>query len=541
MNLKNVTTACLLAISSLTFAQATMTNGPELENDRDSKMNRMLGGDDNNYFCYRVRSKGKGTSFFIEKYDKTSLKPVFSKEISLEEENKTKIEDVFYTNGKIYVFRRQYDKKADKMTLFYQTVSSAGVVSPQLKEVTSYSSDHYEFVNFDIIQNSAKSKFLIKASHKANKKDQYKTDLILMDAVSEKKLWTKYSNINGSDDFTGFIGFMLDDNDNVYYGYSYEASGSNEKERRYGLSMGIIESASQNAVNVDLPFDDSYLVSDIEFSKNNNNEITIGGFLKDVIERKGRDLVKIGIFSFKVDIASKKVVSKTMKTFDDKLLTALESNPRRSRYFQYKLDYILPVGDASYFVGEQYQEQMVVERTQYGVNIYWTYEYMDVIVAKLNAKGEFEWIKNSPLRIAIDRQNYRYLFKQYIAIATNNNIYILNDDHPKNIERYQKADFEAKDLKSVRGIHGSNFVCNTISLTDGSVKERKVLMENEDYCFAPIQERNPQFIPPSNCEIFVPGKNNEIVIYTEDKGRDRFSKIKFNSKSLMKYLRLNRR
>mgnify|MGYP000979586138 FL=1 len=528
MNLKNVTTACLLAISSLTFAQATMTNGPELENDRDSKMNRMLGGDDNNYFCYRVRSKGKGTSFFIEKYDKTSLKPVFSKEISLEEENKTKIEDVFYTNGKIYVFRRQYDKKADKMTLFYQTVSSAGVVSPQLKEVTSYSSDHYEFVNFDIIQNSAKSKFLIKASHKADKKDQYKTDLILMDAVSEKKLWTKYSNINGSDDFTGFIGFMLDDNDNVYYGYSYEASGSNEKERRYGLSMGIIESASQNAVNVDLPFDDSYLVSDIEFSKNNNNEITIGGFLKDVIERKGRDLVKIGIFSFKVDIASKKVVSKTMKTFDDKLLTALESNPRRSRYFQYKLDYILPVGDASYFVGEQYQEQMVVERTQYGVNIYWTYEYMDVIVAKLNAKGEFEWIKNSPLRIAIDRQNYRYLFKQYIAIATNNNIYILNDDHPKNIERYQKADFEAKDLKSVRGIHGSNFVCNTISLTDGSVKERKVLMENEDYCFAPIQERNPQFIPPSNCEIFVPGKNNEIVIYTEDKGRDRFSKIKFN-------------
>ena len=261
--------------------------------------------------------------------------------------------------------------------------------------------------------------------------------------------------------------------------------------------------------------------------KNNNNQITIGGFLKDVIERKGRDLVKIGIFNFKVDLATKKVVSKTMKTFDDKLLTALESNPRRSKYFQYKLDYILPVGDASYFVGEQYQEQMVIERTQYGVNIYWTYEYMDVIIAKLNAKGEFEWIKNSPLRIAIDRQNYRYLFKQYIAIATTKNLYILNDDHPKNIERYQKADFEAKDLKSVRGIHGSNFVCNTISLADGAVKERKVLMENEDYCFAPIQERNPQFIPPSNCEIFVPGKNNEIVIYTEDKGKDRFSKIKF--------------
>lgn len=510
------------------FSQATITNGPELDNDRDSKMNRMLGGDDNSFYCYRIRSKGKGTSFFIEKYNKKGLKPEFSKEISLEEENKTKIEDVEYANGKVFIFRRQYDKKADKMTLFYQTVSSDGTVSPNLKEVVSFNSDHYEFVNFDIYSNPSKTKFLIKASHKADKKDQYKTDLILMDAFNEKKIWTKFSNINGTDDFSGFIGFMLDDQDNIYYGYTYEATGSSEKEKKYGLSLGIIESASQNASTVELPFDDNYLVSDIEFNKNNNNEITIGGFLKDVIERKGRDLVKVGIFNFKVDLVGKKVASKTVKTFDDKLLTDLESNPRRSKYFKYKLDYIIPIGDASYYIGEQYQEQMVIERTQYGYNVYWTYEYMDVIVAKLNAKGEFEWIKNSPLRVAVDRQNYKHLFKQYIALATNKNIYILNDDHPKNIERYQKPDFEAKDLKSVRGIHGSNFVCNVMSLQDGKVTSRKVLMNNEDYCFAPVQERNPQFIPPSDCEIFVPGKDNEIYIYTEDRGRDRFATIKFD-------------
>lgn len=528
MILKTITTTCLVALSSLAFAQATMTNGPELENDRDSKMNRMLSGDDNSFYAYRVRSKGKGTSFYIEKYDKKSLKPAFSKEINLEEENRTKIEDVLYSNNKVYIFRRQYDKKTDKMTLFYQTVSSSGEVNSQLKEVVSYTSDHYEFVNFDIIPNKAKTKFLIKGSHKTDKKDAYKTDFILMDAASEKKLWTKTSNVNGSDDFTGFIGFMLDDNDNIYYGYSYETTNSSEKAKMYGLSMGIIEANSQNAVVVELPFDDNYLVSDIEFNKNNSNEITIGGFLKDVIERKGRDLVKIGIFNFKVDVAAKKVASKTVKTFDDNLLTALESNPRRSKYFKYKLDYIIPVGDATYYVGEQYQEQMVIERTQYGVNIYWTYEYMDVIVAKLNAKGEFEWIKNSPLRVAVDRQNYRHLFKQYIAVATSKNLYILNDDHPKNIERYEKADFEAKDLKSVRGIHGSNFVCNTMSLQDGKVTSRKVLMNNEDYCFAPVQERNVQFIPPSDCEIFAPSINNEIFIYTEDRGRDRFAKIKFD-------------
>ena len=54
----------------MAFAQATMTNGPEQENDPDNKMNRMLGGDDNSFYSYRIRSKGKGTSFFVEKYDK---------------------------------------------------------------------------------------------------------------------------------------------------------------------------------------------------------------------------------------------------------------------------------------------------------------------------------------------------------------------------------------------------------------------------------------------------------------------------------------
>ena len=558
MNFKTLTTTCFVALSSLAFSQATMTNGPELENDRDNKMNRMLGGDDNSFYSYRIRSKGKGTSFFVEKYDKKTLKPIFSKEINLGEEGQTKIEDVEYAQGNVFIFRRQYDKKADKMTLFFQTVSSAGVVSNDLKEITVISADHYEFVDFDIFPNPSQTKFVIKASHKANKADTYKTDFILMDAVSSKKLWTKTVNQKlhanstamnalgaafgvgiSEKEGVGFIGLYLDDNDNVYWAYNGLAKTSTEKETRYRLNLYTLNAADQKEKALELLFDDDYLVSDIEFSKTKDNEIVVGGFVKDVIERKGRDLVKCGVFSFKIDLPTNTVAAKTAKFFDDAMLTALESSARKSRYFKYKLDYILPVGDAVYYVGEQYSEQyysnnnnnslggMAMGAAMGSNNGYWKYEYMDVIVAKLNAKGEFEWIKTSPLRNNTTVNNTAHVFKQYIAIATSKNLYILNDDHPKNIERYQKADFEPKDLKSVTGIHGSNFVCNTMSLKDGSVTERNVLMKNEDYCFAPIQERNPQFMPPSDCEIFVPGKNNEIFIYTEDKGKDRFAKIKF--------------
>jgi hypothetical protein len=558
MKLKLFFAAMLFSCMS-DFAQVQLTNGPELDNDRDNKMNRMLGGDDNSFYCYRIRSKGKGTSFFIEKYNKKTLKPEFSKEVNLTEEGQTKIEDVEYAAGNVFIFRREYDKKADKMSLFFQTVSSAGVVSTDLKEICVISADHYEFVDFDIFPNPSQTKFVIKASHKANKEDTYKTDFILMDAVAMKKVWTKTvpmklhsngisfgaaaigaifgSGVRGEAEGVGFLGLYVDNKDNIYWGYNGLAKTATEKEKRYRLYLYTLNAGDQTHKELECLFDDDYLVSDIEFSKINDNEIVMGGFLKDVIERKGRDLVKCGIFSFKINVTNNTVAAKTFKFFDDAMLTALESNARRSRYFKYKLDYIIPVGDATYYVGEQYNERWVQSSNSgYGGmgmssnNGYWAYEYMDVIVGKLNAKGEFEWIKNSPLRNEMQLNNGApsHVFKQYIAVATSKNLYILNDDHPKNIERYQKADFEPSDLKSVRGIHGSNFVCNVMSLADGKVTNRVVLMKNEDYCFAPIQERNPQFIPPSDCEIFVPGKNNEIYIYTEDRGRDRFATIKFD-------------
>lgn len=564
-----ILTTCLLTIGSMALsAQVQMTDGPALENDRDNKMNRMLGGDENSFYAYRIRSKGKGTSFFIEKYDKKTLKPVFSKEVNLDEERKTKIEDVEYCNGNVFIFRRQYDKKADKMTLFYQTVSSAGVVSEDLKEIVTINSDHYEFVNFDIYLNPSKSKFVIKASHKPNKESSFQTDFILVDAVNPKKLWTKtvdeklFDNTEGKSlnffssstgfgttvdrEDLGFIGLYLDDNDNIYFGYTSPAKLWTAKSERYKLTLGIIKANEKEVNKTELTFDDDYFVRDIEFLKTNNNEIVVGGYVKDIQERKGRDLVKVGIFSFLVDINSGQVKSKAVKFFDDKMLSQLESSPKRSKNFKYKLDYILPIGNDVYYVGEQYKEEMKIrmQSNSMGAGIGsmggiarmggmgrnydadWHYEYMDVIVAKFNSKGEFEWVKNLPFRQEMKLENAPHVFKQYIALSTSNYIYMLCDDHPKNIERYQKADFEPSDLKSVTGIHGSNFVCNQLNIKTGEIK-RTVLMKNDDYCFAPIQERNPQFMPPPDTEIFVQSENNEIFIYTEDRGKDRFSKIKF--------------
>jgi hypothetical protein len=548
----------LVLLTTLGTAQVKYEAGPELDNDRDNKLNRMIGGDDNSFYCYRIRSRGKGTSFYVEKYDKKNLTLGFSQEISLEDGDKsTKIEDVQFSNGNVYVFRRKYDKGDDKMTLFYQTISATGKVADKLIPIVEVSSDHFEYVDFDIYLSPDKSKFLVKSCHKPDKSSEYTSDFILLDVVKGMtKKWTKTVNqrlfnnnalLNimsflGLEAFTkkdmSFVGLYLDDAENIYYCHLDAAKNSTEKEKRYRLYMNTLNAAETTVKTIDLPFDDDYIVNDIEFHKGDNNSMAVGGFVKDVIERRGRDLVKVGIFSFKVDLKTNTVVSNVTSFFDDQMLKALESNSKKSRYLNYKLDYILPVGDAVYYVGEQYRETKVTTNNPYGSgfgafsngnlsnrNTTWEYEYMDVIVAKLNSQGKFEWIKNAPLRNGL-KMDFAHVFKQYIAVATNKNLYILCNDHPKNIARYEKEDYEPSDLKSVTNIHGSNFVCNAIDLVKGTIT-RSVIFENEKYCFAPIQERNRQFMPPSECEIFTLGKNNEIYIYTEDRGHDQFGKIIF--------------
>lgn len=552
MKMKLLAGSFLLA-SVFATAQVTVTQGPKLNNDRDSKMNRMLGGDDNSFYCYRVRSKGKGTSFIIEKYDKVSLKPVFSKEVNIDDEKTTKIEDVEYSSGNVFIFRRQYDKKADKMTLFFQTVGADGKTDPALKEITVVTTDHFEFVDFDIYPNPSQTKFLIKACYKANKEDSYKTDMILMDAASMKKVWTKTINerlIDNSDSFwggmfsrmfagktlpVGFAGIFFDNKDNVYYCYNQKVPASEDQEAGYLLKLGILNASDNAPKIIDLPFDDKYYIKDVQFMKSNDNELVVGGFLKDVIERKGRDLVKSGVFSFTINTKTATVTSKPVRFFDDKLLDALESTTKNKRVkdMGYKMDYILPVGKDVYYVGEQYHRYTTggaygMGGMGMGSSNSTTYhlEFMDVLVAKLNAKGEFEWIQNSPLRVRTESKVPPPLYKQYFAYSTSNNIYIMCDDNAKNLDIYKEKDFTPKKLKDVVGIHGSNFVCNAISTANGSIK-RSLVWNNDEYCFAPVQEKNPQFRPPTDCEIFVPGKNNEIYIYTEDKGLDRFAKLKF--------------
>src|SRR5882724_13232814 len=103
--------SCAFLIAMVAKSQVQYVAGPELDNDRDNKMNRMLDGDDKSFYSYRIRSRGRGTSYYVEKYDKNKLVPAWSKEIIMGDDNvRTRINNVLYAQSNVYVFKSQYDK-----------------------------------------------------------------------------------------------------------------------------------------------------------------------------------------------------------------------------------------------------------------------------------------------------------------------------------------------------------------------------------------------------------------------------------------------
>ncbi len=538
----------VLFSSMLSMAQVEFKNGPELENDRHNQFNRMLGGDENSFYCYRVRSRGRGTSYFIEKYNRTSLKLEFSRELDIKLKELDKIEDVQYAGGKIYIFIRSYDKIAYKMSLYFQSMSPAGIVITNKEELVSVSSGNNEFVGFGILQNPGKTKFLISVVQKKSMKENYKTDFILLGANNMQRIWEKRMDTKvraDSNSYHGvwggwvsghfddaFIGLHLDDDDNIYYAVSEYNDSISERDKPYRTIISILEAKSEHPNTTELSFGVYDMINNVRFSITPKKELLLGGFISDRYRRRGDTLANVGMFSITMDISNGEILSRVVKRFDNDLLTALESDGIESRKFKYKLDHVFLLGNDVFYVGEQYAEKVVsvkntihmaAKDTIITTTTYF-YEYRNVIVAKLDSGSKFEWIKRIPLRINRTLNNYPHVFKQYIAVPTGNAIYILNNEHEGNLEIYKKPDFKVKDMRSISEMPGSNFVYTSVSLDSGSTAHG-LIFHNKEYYFDPVHERNPNFVPPAYTEIFVMDRPNELFVYTKNKDLDRFTKL----------------
>ena len=325
-------------------------------------------------------------------------------------------------------------------------------------------------------------------------------------------------------------GLIVDDEDNIYYGYSYMTTHSTKDDMHFMLAIYSFKAADNIPLRVEAQFGNDYYVNDIIIKKVSANELAVAGFYRDLVPHRGKELVKAGIFNMSIDLSTNKLKSKQLKPFDDKLLEMLNLRGKDdvTRWYRFKLDYMLPTDGGQYLIGEEYNAQPNEDFNPdtHTTTVFWTYKYRDVIVAKLNTNGEFEWVDNVPLRLNVEL-NFPLVYMQYIAYATSKAVYILADEDPKNEKIMAKKTYDADDVHEIFEIPGSNFACTSFSSADGKM-EHKTISSNDKYSFGPLLEKHLQFMPSPTSQLFISGKDKEIIIHTENKGKDRFSKITFD-------------
>ncbi len=546
-----------ILIATISIGQP-IKKGPELDNDDAYVLNRILGDDENNFYTAKLRTYGLGTSILIEKYNKSSLNIEFTKEIELENDKKNKIVAIEYSQKNIFVFSTIYEKTKNAMELYCKTISEEGTITSSKVEIPTNISDHYEYINYEIYYTPNKEHFLIKVVHRPNAQTKFQTDLFYMDSKTMKSIWKKSINraiagpiIEMLADF-GLKKFLIDNYGNIFYvSNSLEWSITSIKfdsnipsdiklPIENGINIGFGLSANGRVWSTDAITEEAGKPKAIDLYLSPYNELIVTGFVNKRIEQKGQDKYDVGIINFIIDLSDFSIILQKMQMFDDTFTKKIEAFGSSSKYCKYKIDHIIQVKKSTYIIGQQYNITKGGIESQQDINgsptynnnktprnNLWSVQYKDIILAKINYKGEFEWIKNIPLRNGLTITSPS-IFEQYICVNDENSIQFLYNEDSRNAEMRKDSTSKPEDLKYVsKNLKGSNFVMTSFNLDNNSFKHQ-IIFENDNFCYSPLKEINYNFMPSSKNENFVRGKNNNIIFYTKKNNKSQIVELETN-------------
>ena len=216
--MKKIYLSILILAVHITFSysQATIKEWDEIKRENpDIHLDHLIRSDESGFYTLAIRTRGKGTDYYIEKYNKQG-KMMFSQTIK---------DEPYYTliaPKYLYLFYTTYDKDAGKKTLTYQKLSSESGEKLDEIELDELQSDEYGTYGrrFYMSLSPDKTKLLIVPQFKwAGKPEE--TRFKLYDAVTMKLIWEKQIP-NEFEDYKIQTGsFHLDNEGNVLFIYQY--------------------------------------------------------------------------------------------------------------------------------------------------------------------------------------------------------------------------------------------------------------------------------------------------------------------------------
>jgi hypothetical protein len=371
MHKKNLLFLGFLLICSVSLAQ-TINWGQNNISPNDKYSPEILSTDDN--FVYTLTYDYK--DFFVEKFDKAKLTPVYSKVVEIPKIGtvQTSLELISLVNDRFVVFYSYYNEQENVAELHAYTIDAASgdktgrsVRLMQLPvEKKKRDGEFYAFVSED------RKKILINHYCYFRSQKMHQDKYVLFDANLEVIL-ERSEKFEKDDINYRTFNYTIDNDGSVYYikssdeGYSivsYDAHNDYEKwEEKIDLSK-----THPNAV-----------IKSVHLSFNSKNNLVLTGLytISDKYE---------GLIYMCLDRFSKEITVNKIDEFDAGFKETIGMNrPKAPRNMAYnRMMSISKADGGTIVIGEQYRREIIQTRNSTTVHTY----FVDLVLFDLNAQGD---------------------------------------------------------------------------------------------------------------------------------------------------------
>jgi len=467
--MKRIVLAIVLThlLSTLSHAQSkkfTFTLGEEYGLPRKSSDLAFLGNDRDGILNLSMKKE----ELTIVRFDTKTLKTTSERAIQLPEATKNFVSETFLDFGSTYYWlHSDWDKDSETETLYYDVIDVAAgklkATNKKMFQTTKLGGEGYASNGFYSAKLIGKYNFNQDADHTKlmvsyRLKPEFRNDKVNYDKLGFQvfddkmnKLWGGEFTMPYTEAVMDNSDYTVDNNGNAYLlAKVYDSEKRKEVDKETGLPGYHFEvfkfmKGQKKPSIVKVSIGENFL-KEVSLVENSLHEIVIAC----TYSKKAKSLGTDGIYLAAVDENGK--LAKYKNGYYEFPLAELQKfeSARQRRKMEKKDDYEAPnlhvrdiVVDANGGVFITCEEYYVIVNTYYttngGTRTTYNYYYQDIIAAKINPAGDFDWVRKIPKRqrgtsgrgtmsfkLIADASGYYFLYLDNLK-----NLDIAEDEEPK--------------------------------------------------------------------------------------------------------------
>ncbi len=471
--MKYLIVAAATLLTTLSFAQSkkfTFKLGSEFELPRKSEDLSFFGNQKDGI----VNLSLKKDEIIIVKFDSKTLEQSAEKTIELPDATKNFNSEIIteFKNGNYFWIHSDWDKKEEIEGLYYDKLDVGGAKltaqNTKMFETTRLSGDltstgfyqmkvenKYQF-NYDAEGKKLLVNYRLWPEEKNDKKNYDKIGLQVFDD-NMNKLWGGEFTMPYTEQIMDNSDFSVDGNGNAYMlAKVYDSDKRQEKDKETGLPAYHYEvlkfmKGNKKIISATISLDD-YFIHETSLIENLQHEMIIACTYSKKSNKKSQSNGTDGVFLASLDQNNK--VIKYKNGYYEFPLADLQKfeSARTKRKMEKKDDYEAPNLVVRNILIEEDGSVMMVLEEYYKV-VYRSYDsrgqvhtsttfyYEDIVAGKINAAGQFEWLRKIPKKQKGSTTSYTYAINYNLPgtmgfklVSDATGYYFLYLDNKKNMD-----------------------------------------------------------------------------------------------------------